>query len=197
MALPDLYMEVVGYTRQGKTAEEIFQWLQTEHGQTMGKSNVFSHLSNWAKAGAFIVNVDKVQNELPTVGGPADGHYGVHRVNRYYSNAVALEPGVMARAIGVERANAVLARLGQAPIIIEPTPRRVPLQPAVIPQAQLPLISEPEPEPEPQRPPRESSQDLPSMLFGAQFTVDGVLISYEQFHRVVALLQHATEGQRG
>ncbi len=185
----ELYFEIVGFTRTGKNAEEIQKFVLEQHGLGVSRSAITSNLRLWVDAGAFILKTEKVQNTVPTVGGPADGHYGSHREHRFFSNAVALEPGIMARAIGVRKANAVLERLGHPPIQLDP-PSRPPLQPQLVP------YEEPEREPrraevrEPEVPPR---QQLPDMLFGAQFTASGVLISYEQFHRVIALLQHATE----
>lgn len=189
--LAELYMEIVAYTRTGKNAEEIQAFLLKDHNTGVSKSTVSSNLRGWVDAGGFILKVEKVPNTVPTVGGPADGHYGAHREHRYFSNAVALEPGIMARAIGVARANDVLERLGHPPIKLDP-PSRPPLQPTLVPYEERAEVEPPrqaeirrEPEPEPRR--------LPDLLFGAQFTANGVLISYEQFHRVIALLQHATE----
>ena len=188
--LGELYFEIVGFTRTGKNAEEIQQFMLEQHGLGISRSTILSNLKNWSLAGAFILKTEKVQNTVPTVGGPADGHYGSHREHRFFSNAVALEPGVMARAIGVTKANAVLERLGHPPIQLDP-PSRPPLQPQLVPYQ--------EPEPEPRRaevhpgPAETPPRRLPDLLFGAEFTANGVLISYEQFHRVIALLQHATE----
>lgn len=196
MAIADFYMEIVAFTKQGKTATEVTADLIENHGAEFTRGAVNSALRKWEQAGAFIVHTEKVQNAEPTVGGPADGYYGYHREYRFYSNAVALQPGVLARAIGVERANAILIKLGQPTIMIEPTPRRVSLQPAIVEAPQQPQLFEDEP-PAAETNGKAEKPPLPSLLFGAQFTMDGVLITYEQFHRVVALLQHATEDQRG
>lgn len=164
-------------------------FLLEQHDTEVTRSAVTGNLGRWAEAGAFIVRVEKVPNLTPTVGGPADGHLGMHRENRYFANAVALEPGIMARAIGVNRANRVLERLGHPPITLDP-PRRPPLQGQLIPMEEVRApVHAIEREPEPTT----NGKELPEMLFGATFTANGVLISYEQFHRVVALLQHATE----
>lgn len=223
--LGDLYepfIKLLNY-KQGCVKEEVHEWLVAQGPEyEISVGGVSQWMAKFKKAGVIRNQprkVPRINGEGVVVGGNNVAVY-------FANNAVCFEPGPMAQAIGVERANRILVAHGREEIryAVKPPPPPLPVQQPPANQPQLQVEQHPSPWTEPQSwteeytlrhqqlevrmstsPPGQRMQDqpmrpteakpdaLPSMLFGAQFTRDGVLITYEQFHRVVALLQFATE----
>ena len=120
----------------------------------------------WEEAGA--VQVD-----------PRPGKNGFGRMNYYRATAIAMQPHVILAACGPRAGPQMLHRLG-IETVHGPPPPVPPTPPArLVPQSPF--------RPRPPEPPA-----LPTNLFDATFTPDGVLISYDQFHRLIELLHLTT-----
>lgn len=170
--LPDLYEPLVEWCQgTGRTAEEIVEFAE-RHKVSIGVARVHQVMRPWTQAGAFIGQQHQATRQ--------DGRKVLR--NRWFSTSRALsDADVIARALGPARANRIFEAKGIPAKVVEDAP------PAAVERF--------EPEPEPDEPNMHAAPRpaMPDRLFTGTFTRDGVLISYEQFHRVVSLLGYLSE----
>lgn len=163
-----LYVPIVEYcSGQGRTVAAVQAFAETQCGHRFHDTHVRNKLNLWADMGGM-----RIGRGVPPEGGRVQA--------LYYAAAKALDP-------------LVLARVGVA----EP-PQGATQHPSAQPSraAHLAVIREPigadELFPEVPRAgaiPQPNTPNAAGTLFTGQFRPDGVLITYEQFHYVVGLLE--------
>lgn len=162
-----LYVPIVEYcSGQGRSTGEVAAFVEAQGGHRFHLTHVRNKLNLWADMGAL-----RLGRGVPAEGGRVQA--------LWYAAAKALDPLVLAR-VGVS----------------EP-PDGAALHPSAQPPraAHLAVIREPigadELFPEVPRSgiPQPKTPNPAGTLFTGQFRPDGVLITYEQFHYVVGLLE--------
>lgn len=176
MSVTDLYPDIIALTRTDRSTAEIHEYVASR-GMELTVSGVTQHLRRWADAGAFLVT-------------PSSRHG--KRANLYRATRVAFSPGVLAMAVGDRKASEILAKVAQADehddVVVEPEEVDPPRLFAVSP---IPAPAQGRTVERPQGPAYDPELTiLPDELFQAKFGRDGVTISFDQFHRIVALLDH-------
>lgn len=161
LSTTDLYPDIVEFcTGEFRSTPEVFEAVQPLR-PGFAQGGLKQALVRWTDGGAL--------QQMKAV---RDGK----SVALFQATRVALEPGTVQRVLGSRRAVPVLDRLGLAP---EP------------PQGQLPGLASVHAmtvEPARQHVINRQQLDIPDDLFTASFGPRGVTITYEQFHRIVALL---------
>lgn len=174
-ALSAHYGAVIEVCRTERLTIEIVNFLEERGHSVKAPSWIARQLREWEAAGAI----------RKRIGGKPKGP---GRVAYWRSTHVATEPMVMARALGVDGARVAAEAMGVAlpeSILATPIQRAsLAVERRVVEPRQLHAERAPEPEPEPAIEPSK----LPT-LFDASFTPDGVLISYEQFHAVIGMIE--------
>lgn len=160
------YPELIDYCRPTwRSVDDVHRFTVDKLGATVTMSGIRQALARWADAGALNV----------TIGQGA-------RLNRYRAAALATDPAVVTRAIGQRQAAKVL------PALLGPAPAPMAVPGPMTDASDTPHLS-------PERIERliKIASDFPQDLFSATFGADGVVITFDDFHRIVALLNALTK----